>query len=511
MFNQFLLSRWHGFRLCILMLSLPASSFLPTAQADEVKPPNVLLITLDDMNRDSIGVYGAKVPDATPNIDQLAADGLRFEHAHVTIAICQPTRAVWMTGRYPHNNGALGFNHIRPDVPTLPETLARHGYLTGILGKTEHVVPSRPEAFHYRRTRAELQNGRSQNLYGRFTGEFLDHVNVSERPFFLMVNTHDPHRPFDNRKAVAKRRPLTVTKKKNKRGRTVTSYQGDYPAPSKIYSPGDVPVPGFLPDLPAIREEIAQYYSSVRRADDVVGRVLKELDTAGLRENTVVMLKSDHGIAVPFAKTNVYRHSTLTPWIIRWPNKIQPGTVDGHHFVSGIDLAPTVLEIAGLPPLEGSDGQSFLPLLKGKTQPRRDVVFTHINTIASGRDYAMRSVQTKRHGLIWNGWCNGTTEFRNESMSGLTWKAMLNAAETDPAIAERVALFRHRVPFEFYDYQSDPDARRNLIDDPQYTEIVEELIDRMNQLMSDSNDPQARSFRTAVQQRADATEAPVSR
>ena len=108
---------------------------------------NLLFITLDDMNRDSIGVYGAKVDSTTPNIDKLAADGLRFEHAHVTIAICQPTRAVWMTGRYPHNSGALGFNRIQPGVPTLPETLRDHGYYTGILGKTEHVVPSREQAF----------------------------------------------------------------------------------------------------------------------------------------------------------------------------------------------------------------------------------------------------------------------------------------------------------------------------------------------------------------------------
>ena len=87
----------------------------------------------------------------------------------------------------------------------------------------------------------------------------------------------------------------------------------DYPAPSKIYQPDEIVIPGFLPDLPPIREEIAQYYSSVSRADDVVGRVLVELEKAGFAKNTLVMLKSDHGIPVPFAKTNVWRHSTHHP------------------------------------------------------------------------------------------------------------------------------------------------------------------------------------------------------
>ena len=89
---------------------------------------NVMFITLDDMNRDSMGVYGSKVPGTTPNMDRLAKEGLRFEHGHVTIAICQPTRAVWMTGRYPHNSGALGFTKIKPDVPTLPETLRKRDF-----------------------------------------------------------------------------------------------------------------------------------------------------------------------------------------------------------------------------------------------------------------------------------------------------------------------------------------------------------------------------------------------
>ncbi len=453
---------------------------------------NVLFITLDDMNRDSIGIYGAKVPDTTPNIDRLAAQGLRFEHGHVTIAICQPTRAVWMTGRYPHNSGALGFNRINAGVPTLPETLRKNGYYTGILGKTEHVVPSRKQAFKYRRDRSELHNGRSQELYGNFVAEFLRNAKESNRPFFLMVNTHDPHRPFDKRTPAEKRKPSKAVSAKNK-GKF--RYTGDYPAPSHIYQPEEIVVPGFLPDLPEIREEIAQYYCSVRRADDVVGRVLSELKSAGLSDNTLVMLKSDHGIPVPFAKTNVWRHSTLTPWIVRWPGVVEPGAHEVEHLVSGVDLAPTILDILGIDPMEGMDGRSFLPVLKGERQEGRDFVYTHINTIASGRSYTMRSIQGKRYGLIWNGWSDGKTVFKNESMSGLTWKAMTNAAKSDPDIAARVRHFSHRVPLEFYDYQNDPDALKNLIDDPKSKELVKQLRAKLANLMSSTSDPAFQAFK----------------
>ena len=453
---------------------------------------NVLFITLDDMNRNSVGVYGAKVPGTTPNIDRLAAQGLRFEHGHVTIAICQPTRAVWMTGRYPHNSGALGFDPIKRGIPTLPETLKENGYLTGILGKTEHVVPTRKAAFDYKRGRNEMRNGRSADRYAEFMAEFLTKARVAKQPFFLMVNTHDPHRPFDNRKPADQRKLVDDDEQAGDKG-PKKRRRGDYPAPSRIYQPDEIVVPGFLPDLPEIREEIAQYYSSVRRADDVVGRVLAELDEAGVAGRTIVMLKSDHGIAVPFAKTNVWRHSTRTPWIVRWPGVVKPNTHDTDHVVAGVDFAPTILDTLGLEPMNGVDGRSFLPVLKGEKQ-RREFVFTHINTIASKRSYTMRSVQGQRYGLIWNGWSDGETVFRNESMSGLTWRAMVRAAETDKAIAARVRHFSHRVPLEFYDYEQDPDALNNLIDDPKTQPLVREYRERLERLMETANDPALASY-----------------
>ena len=452
---------------------------LPCVAADRL---NVLFITVDDMNRDSVGVYGAKVAGTTPNIDQLAAEGLRFEHAHVTIAICQPTRAVWMTGRYPQNNGALGFDEIRAGIPTLPETLRDNGFYTGILSKTTHVVPSRENAFDYSRDQQELSRGRSPDLYGKFVEEFLQHAKKMDRPFFLMVNANDPHRPFDDNTAAAAKFPPSGKRK----------FFGDFPVPSRVFQAEEVVVPGFLTDIPPIRTEIAMYYSSVRRADDVVGRVLKELAAAGFDENTVVMLKSDHGIAIPFAKTNVYRHSTITPWIIRWPDVLKPGSRETEHLVSGIDVAPTILDILGIDAMEGMDGRSLLPVLlpslQGERQDDRDFVYTQINKTVLRTDYTMRSIQGKRFGLIWNAWSDGKTEFRNESMNGLTWKAMVEAAETDPEVAARVKLFRYRVPFEFYDYEKDPDALNNLIDNPGSSALIKEYRTRLAQHMRETGD-----------------------
>ena len=231
------------------------------------------------------------------------------------------------------------------------------------------------------------------------------------------------------------------------------------------------------------------YYSSVRRADDVVGRVLSELKAAGFDDNTVVMLKSDHGIAVPFAKTNVYRHSTITPWIVRWPGKLKPGSHDTEHLVSGIDFAPTILDILGIVAMEGMDGRSFLPVLNGQKQDGRDYVYTQINAIITKVDYTMRSIQGKRFGLIWNAWSDGKKEFNNKAMRhGLTWNAMVDAAQTNPAVAARVKHFQYRVPLEFYDYEKDPDALNNLIDDPVSKALIESYRLRLAEHMRKTND-----------------------
>jgi N-sulfoglucosamine sulfohydrolase len=162
--------------------------------------------------------------------------------------------------------------------------------------------------------------------------------------------------------------------------------------------------------------------------------------------------------------------------------------------VSGIDLCPTLLAAIGLPSLEATDGRSFVDVLKGETDPGRTSVFTHINTIASKRDYSMRSVQEPRFGYIYNAWSDGKTTFRNESQSGRTFKAMTEAAKSDDAIAARVKHFVYRTKEEFYDYANDPAALHNLIDDPDRAADITRFRALMREHMQRAKDPLLERF-----------------
>jgi N-sulfoglucosamine sulfohydrolase len=148
--------------------------------------------------------------------------------------------------------------------------------------------------------------------------------------------------------------------------------------------------------------------------------------------------------------------------------------------------------------MKGMDGRSFLPVLKGKKQKGREFAFTHINTIASGRSYTMRSLQGKRYGLIWNGWHDGKTPFKNESMSGLTWKAMTKAAENDPALAKRVKHYLYRTPFEFYDYKKDIDALDNLLGDDEHEKLVARYGQELLKVMKKTKDHETARYQKAL-------------
>ncbi len=443
------------------------------------KRPNILLITADDMNWNAPGCFGGRTPDITPNIDRLASEGMRFEHAHITIAVCQPSRSALMTGRYPHRNGAEGFEPIDTSVPTLQEQLHEGGYLNGILGKVTHLAPREKFKWDMVRDFEELGNGRNPQLYHKYARGFFEQAADQGRPFFLMANSHDPHRPFYG---------------SDQEQKSFAGVLKDIPAPSRLYKGEDIEVPGFLPDLPDVRKEIAQYYCSVRRCDDTVGEVLRALRESGQAENTLVMFLSDNGMALPFAKTNCYLHSTRTPWIAVWPSKVKPGMVDDQHFISGIDFMATALDAAGLPAPKGMDGSSFLPVLSGKQQPERDKVFTQFHETSGRNRYPMRCVQNQRFGYIFNPWSDGQRVFRNESQAGLTFNAMKAAAQTDDSVAARVKFFQYRVVEEFYDFQKDPNALHNLIGEPNYKKEIDAMRKELLAWMKKTGDPALEAF-----------------
>jgi N-sulfoglucosamine sulfohydrolase len=295
-------------------------------------------------------------------------------------------------------------------------------------------------------------------------------AKAAGKPFCLNVNISDPHKPFFGI---------------NSKGKLVD----DKNIPSHVFESSEVPIPGFLFDHPDVRLELAHYYSSVRRADDCFAATMKALTESGQADNTVIMFLSDHGMPLPFAKTALWHHSTHTPWIVCWPGVTKPGYVDRKHMISAVDLMPTVLEIAGIEAPDVFDGHSFLPTIQGKSQDDREAVYKVYNENSGGNRSPMRSVETKKYGYLFNPWVDGKRSFATATKGTMTYRAMQKLAATDPEIAARLNLFDHGVREELYDYESDPNALNNLIDDPKYAAVLTKLRGSMRQFMEESKDP----------------------
>jgi len=169
--------------------------------------------------------------------------------------------------------------------------------------------------------------------------------------------------------------------------------------------------------------------------------------------------------------------------------------------VSAVDFLPTLLDITGAEHPKGLDGRSFLPLLQGKNQDGRDMVFTHHNENSGGHRNSMRAVQTKDHLYIFNPWANGARIMGTATAGTSTWRRMKELAKTSPEIAARVDLMEHRVPEEFYDLSRDTDCLKNLISDPASQKEIKRLRAAMEDWMKSCNDP----LLTIFQKREDAS------
>lgn len=438
--------------------------------------PNLLIITVDDMSCDSIGVFGCKLPETSPNVDRLAAQGMRFKYAHVQTGSCMPSRNVMFSGRYSHNNRVEGFYQVPdPDYPVMVDLMRAGGYFTAIRHKVSHSTPYHPYEWDLVLDTENAASGRNALSYGESTREGISAAKKAGKPFCLNINVADPHKPFHA---------------EGRDGQTIP----DPNVPSRVFKPEEVPVPGFLPDDPVVRKELAHYYSSVRRADDCVGEILKALKESGQEDNTMVMFFSDHGMPLPFAKTQVYHHSTRTPWIVRWPGVTKKNLVDEQHMISAIDLLPTLLDIAGLAHPKGLEGRTFLPLLKGEKQDGRDMVFKHHNENSGGNRSPMRAVETKEHLYIFNPWANGVRVMASATVGTHTYRRMKEMAKTNPEVAARVKLMDHRVPEEFYNVATDPDALKNLIDDPGSRKEIKKLRVALEEWMKKTGDPMLQAF-----------------
>ena len=226
------------------------------------------------------------------------------------------------SGLFSHVNGVEGFQQNKaPDYPVLCDLAKEAGYFAAIRGKVSHSTPYHPYAWDADVTKKA--DGRQHHVkdpasYGESTKRAIQLASDAGKPFCLMVNISDPHKPFYNQ---------------GKKNAKVTD---DPYVPTKIFTADEVPVPGFLPDDKIIRDELASYYSTVRRADDCFGFVMDALAESGKADETFVIFFSDHGMPLPFAKTQLYYHSTRTPLMIRWPGVTSAGKSDDQHMVSAI-------------------------------------------------------------------------------------------------------------------------------------------------------------------------------
>ncbi len=421
------------------------------------------------MSAGSVGAFGSSVADTTPNIDQLAEQGLRFTRAHVQVANCAPSRNVMWSGRYPHTSRVEGFYHIwDADYPTLPSLLHEAGYFTAIRGKVRNSTPYVP--YQWDKVLDATHERKDPASYGVSTLEGIRAARAAKKPFALLINISDPHVPFYGL---------------DKHGSPIN----DAFAPSRVYRPDEVAVPGFLIDDPIVREELAHYYSSVRRADDAVGFVLDALAQSGEAESTLVMFISDHGMPFPFAKTQLYHQSTRTPLVFRWPGKIAPRQVDTKHMVSAVDVLPSLLEAAGIDLPAGLQGRSFLPLLEGAEQSGWDYVIKEYNENSAGQRAPMRAIQDGRYLYIFNPWSDGERVMSSATRHTLTYKRMLQLSTGVEELADRMHLLQYRVPEELYDVQVDPDCLVNLIADPDYTSELKRLRGALEAWMRDTEDP----------------------
>lgn len=469
----------HRILIAFLLAVVQVSWATAKARSTEPPRPNFLLITVDDMNCDSVGAFGCELKGTTPHIDRLAAQGMRFEYAHVQVASCMPSRNVMWSGRYPRSNRVIGFHPVKAtDYPVLSDLMKANGYFTAIRGKVQHSTPYAPYDWDMVLDAADQDvDKKDQASYYSSTRLGIEAAKQAGKPFCVMVNISDPHEPF-----------YAMTRRGEPRD--------DPHTPSRTFTPEEVPVPGFLFDHPDVRKELAHYYSSVRRADDCLGAVIKALDESGERENTLVLFLSDHGMPLPFGKTTIYHHGTRTPLIVCQPGITESGSVDRRHMVSAVDLLPTILDAAGIAHPPGFDGRSFHPLLRGKEQDGRDMIFKEYNEFVNGDRQPMRGVQTRKYCYMFNPWSDGKEIFWSASSGTLTFRKMSELARSDELIAARLDLFRHRVVEELYDVENDPDSLHNLINDPAHKDTADRLRKSLEEWMVKTDDHALAPFRS---------------
>ena len=255
-------------------------------------------------------------------------------------------------------------------------------------------------------------------------------------------------------------------------------------------------MPPFLEDLPEIRRELSQYWNSIQRMDIAIGQILKALKASGEEANTIVLFCNDHGMPFPFSKATGYEHGTRVPALLRYPGMARPQRFE--NLCCNVDIMPTILELVGMPVPKGIDGKSWLPRMRGEKVADPEFVVTYVNGVSNGLLFPVRTIQDHRYALIYQIWSDGERKLAVDSLTGLTFKALMRAGESDPRIAERARQCHFGIPISFYDKQADPGQRVNLIDAPEHKARIAHMRDALLAEMVRTKDPQLENVRTMI-------------
>jgi arylsulfatase A-like enzyme len=384
---------------------------------------------------------------ASPNLDLLAAGGVRFERAFATAPQCSPSRASLATGLYPHNNGVMGLAHAGFDWELEPSTPHAAAIFSG-LGFESHLFGSQHVSLHPDRLGFDHMHSPGHedgNATGRIIAAAVEQLlkaTPGERRLFLEINFEETHRPY---------------------------------AGSGSSSQGLV-VPAYLPAGPEAVAELTALQGAIAAMDAAVGHVLDALDRSGRAENALVIFTTDHGLAMPRAKCTLYDPGLEVALIVRWPGGGFSGEVTRGELVSNIDVLPTLLEAAGADPPAGIQGRSLLPVLRGGAYEPRDAIFAE-KTFHSYYD-PMRCIRTEHHKFIRNFETAFAVEVPGDIQQGAIFRADPSRYSTDRASV-----------IELYDLDSDPLEEHNLAGSPAVAAVEQQLSAKLWSWMRETDDP----------------------
>lgn len=456
-------------------LALTVASLNPLAAATATSPrPNILFVLSDDHSYPFLSCYG-DTNVRTPALDRMAAEGMKFHRFFTAAPQCVPSRAAYLTGRSAVAARMTRFSSPLPrDEMTFMEMLrADAGYFTGIAGRSFHLDGSGGvDGTEYGRILA-AQNMKTFAARVDYlcTGsdivaieqlrEFLA-LKPAEKPFCLWLNFSDPHHPW-------------------------TPPAGDRPDPAALQ------LPAYLPDLPGVREQLADHCGEINRLDRAMQRVLELIESRGFAANTLVIFAGDNGMAFPHGKGSLYDPGANVPLVVRWPGVIKAGG-ESRALLSAEDIAPTILAAAGLAPGPKMSGRSFLPLLRGEAFTPNAHIFiergphasTPVTVDIRSNSYDLgRAVRSDRYKLIYN--CTPWIPYAPvDSGGGAGWRQMSAAAEAgELSEAYRLTYFTTPRPvYELYDLEADPAELNNLSGRPELWETERALRIALAQKMT---------------------------